>query len=184
MRYRIFYTITFLFSCLFTDGCVAVSKREYWRWTKIKLDTISTKPYVTYIDIHLIKEQGLLPLPLIGVETNRSKGYMLDIDLNTKSKQEYQRLDSIQYSISTLDNKLISAGVLPIRNGEVTIRWYSPGDYRAQCTTAPSISIGKQKQELKSNFIIYATAVDNQSKCIYIDNTNLRYYKPRIVSFF
>jgi hypothetical protein len=169
--------------CLLLTNCVAVSKRKSWMWRKLKSDTTST-PYVAFIEMNLLKEAVLIPTPIIMTEVNCSRNYLLDIDFHTEMKDEYKKLDSIKYSITTIGNDTISEGILPIKNGEFSIRSYSPGIYRAQCTTEASIYLGKQKQSLIGTFTIYATDSNGQPKTIDIDNVGLYYHRPKIMSFF
>ncbi|MBG8552239.1 hypothetical protein [Hymenobacter guriensis] len=175
--------ITLAISCLLLTDCVAISKRKSWMWRKSNPDTTST-PYVSFIEINLLKEVIWVPTPIIATEVNSSPDYLLDIDFHTETKNEYHKLDSIRYKIIASDNRTINEGVLPIKNGELSIRSYSPGIYRAQCTTKPSIRLGKQKQALNGTFTIYATGSNGQPKSIYINNIILNYYKPKIISFF
>ncbi|RSK42496.1 hypothetical protein [Hymenobacter perfusus] len=173
----------FLLLCLLLTNCVAVSKRKSWMWRKLKSDTTSD-PYVGFIEINLLKEVIWIPTPIIMTEVNCSRNYLLDIDFHTETKNEYRKLDSIRYSIITSDNRIVNEGVLPIKNGELSIRSYSPGIYRAQCTTEPSIHLGKQKQALNGTFTIYATDINGQPKAVHVTDVILNYYKPRIMSFF
>ncbi|PJJ59080.1 hypothetical protein CLV45_0493 [Hymenobacter chitinivorans DSM 11115] len=117
-------------------------------------------------------------------EINYSQNYLLDIDFHTDTINQYKSLDSIQYSISAPGNSVTQAGVLPIKNGKLSIRSYSPGIYRAQCTTEPRIQLGKQKQGLNGTFIIYATDINNQPKPVFINDISLAYHKPKLWGFF
>ncbi|MBD2715663.1 hypothetical protein KBK19_11505 [Microvirga sp. STR05] len=183
MKKRIITLFSFISLCLLLTNCVAVSKRKSWMWRKLKTDTTSI-PYVGFIEINLLKEVLWLPTPIIMTEVNCSRNYLLDIDFHTEERNVYNSLDSIRYSISSPNNRIIDAGVLPIKNGRFSIRSYSPGIYRAQCTTEPGIRLGKQKQELNGTFTIYATDSSGRAKSIYISNASLNYYKPKIMSFF
>ena len=183
VRKHVLTLFSFISLCLLLTNCVAVSKRKSWMWRKLKTDTTSD-PYVGFIEINLLKEAIWIPTPIIMAEVNCSRNYLLDIDFHTETRNEYSKLDSIRYSIYTSGNQIVSTGVLPIKNGEFRIRSYSPGIYRAQCATASSIPLGKQRNPLNGTFTIYATDSTGQPKAIHVTDVTLEYYKPRVGRFF
>jgi len=164
----------FLFS-----GCL-VSQRKSWAYTQLTSKTEITKPF---IKINLEKETLWLPLPLFVWEISCSRNYLLDIDFHTKDVM-YNHLDSISYKIRSVENLTLATGTLPIVNGELSRRLYSPEVHRAQCTTQPLIILGNQRQELTGDFVIYATDINNHKTTIPVDSVALHYFKARITSFF
>lgn len=180
MNKRILHIIILVVCGLLISGCVVVSQRKSWRYTRLLFKEEPAKPF---IEIDLKKPTFLLPLPIIMWEVSTAKNYLLDIDFHTKNI-EYKQLDSISYKIQTLDKQLLASGVLPIANGGLSERPYSPDVHRAQCTTQPLILLGNQRQELTGSFVIYATDINNQKALIPIDNIPLHYFKARIASFF
>lgn len=112
-----------------------------------------------------------------------TKNYVLTIDFYTKDVQ-YKRLDSIRYDISDEEKQAIASGTLPVLNGELSRRLYSPNVHRAQCTTQPDIVLGKQDGDLVGNFIIYATDLNNQPVSIAMNNRTLIDHKFSIGRLF
>lgn len=180
MNKRILYIIILVVYGVSITGCVAVSQLKSWRYRQLISKAEPTKPF---IEINLEKPAIWLPLPIIMWEVSTAKNYLLDIDFHTKNI-EYKQLDSISYKIQTPDKKLLASGVLPIVNGGLSKRSYSPDVHRAQCTTQPLIFLGNQRQELTGSFVIYATDINNQKALIPIDSIPLNYFKARIGSFF
>jgi hypothetical protein len=180
MPKRILSTILLFSYCFFLSSCVAISQRKSWRYRQYSSKTEPTNPF---IEIKLEKPVFWLPLPLIILEVSTAKSYLLALDFHTKNRV-YKQLDSISYKIQNSDKQLLAAGVLPIANGELSTRSYSPDVHRAQCTTQPLITLGNQRQELTGSFIIYATDINNQQAMIPMEGIALHYFKARIASFF
>ncbi|NVO86407.1 hypothetical protein [Hymenobacter terrestris] len=180
MTKRILYPLLLLVCGYSLNGCIAVRQRKSWQYRQLSSKTEPTAPF---IEINLEKPVIWLPLPLVLWEISTAKNYLLDIDFHTKNI-EYQRLDSIGYRIQNADKQLLASGILPIVNGELSERSYSPGRHRAQCTTRPLIVLGHQHQALTGSFVIYATDVNNRKALIPVEDVALHYFKARIGSFF
>ena len=180
MPRRISWPTLLLVYGFFSSGCVLVSQRKSWQYTQLIPKTEQAKPF---IQINLEKPTIPLPLPIIMWEISTAKRYCFDIDFLTKNRQ-YQRLDSIGFALYTPDKQLVASGVLPIVNGELSYRPYSPDVHRAQCQTSPRIALGNQRQELTGTFVLYATDLNNQRALIPLDGVALHYFKARIASFF
>ena len=180
MTTRVLCIILLFIYCFHTSSCVAIRQPKSWRHRQLISKMEPTKPF---IEINLQKSIIWLPLPIIMWEVSTTKGYLLDIDFHTKNR-EYKQLDSVSYRIQKSDKQVLAAGILPIINGYISKRSYSPDVYRAQCMTQPLILLGNQHQELTGTFVIYATDINNQKVLIPIEDINLHYFKGRIISFF
>ncbi|UOR07300.1 hypothetical protein MUN82_09410 [Hymenobacter aerilatus] len=180
MNTRILHSILLLIYCFYISSCVAVRQPKSWRYRQLGSETESTRPF---IGINLKKSTTLLPIPLIIWEVGSSRNYLLDIDFHTENI-EYKQLDSIRYEIQNLDKEVLASGTLPIINGELSRRSYSPEVHRAQCTTQPIIALGNQRQELIGTFTIYATDAKGQKALVLVESVALHYFKARFGSFF
>ena len=173
--------IVLLFCCFLMSSCLV--KMPYKIHRQLLSKTDDSQPF---IEIVLEKPVfwGPIPVDLKGLKKiKHTKKYVLTIDFHTKDIQ-YKRLDSIRYEISDEEKQAIASGTLPILYGELSQRPYSPEVHRAQCTTQPGIVLGKQGGNLVSNFIIYATDVNNQSVSIVMNNRTLIDHKFSIGRLF
>lgn len=162
--------IVLLAHCFLVSSCLV--KMPYKSHMQLPSKTDETQ---LFIEIVLEKPVFWGPVPddFEGFKKMKyNNNYVLRIDFHTK-EVEYKRLDSICYEISDERKRAIASGTLPILSGELSRRPYSPEVHRAQCTTQPGIVLGKQNGDLVSNFIIYATDVNNQPMSIAMNNRTL-----------
>lgn len=192
MNKRSVAVICLLIHGFLVGGCIAVSRRKSWSYVQW---LTSAEPNSPFIRMALRKSTFALPLPIMMWEVSNSKGYLLDIDFHTKVAQ-YKRLDSISYSIQSVDRKILAVGTLPILKGVLSWPTYTPDTlrpdfpkgvhyspvHRTICSTKPLIKLGNQRQELIGSFVLYATDVNNQQVLIQKDAVALHYYKARIGS--
>ena len=164
--------------CLLMSSCLVTL--PYKSHTQLLSKTDETQPF---IEIALEKPVFWLPIPNDLKKIKYTKNYMLTIDFHTKNI-EYKRLDSIRYEISNGEKQAIVSGILPILNGELSRRPYSPEVHRAQCTTQPNIVLKQQRKNLVSNFVIYATDANNQTVSIAMSNRALIDHRFRIGRLF
>ena len=178
MKLTLLKEIVFLVCCVLMSSCLIRLPYKSHRQLPSKTDATQL-----FIEIVLEKPVFWLPVPYNLKKVKYSKNYLLDIDFHTK-QVEYKRLDSIRYEISNEEKQAIASGTLPIINGELSRRSYSPEVHRAQCTTQPDIVLRKQGGDLVSNFIIYATNINNQPVSIAMSNRTLIDHKFRIGRLF
>ena len=170
--------IVLLAHCFLMSGCLI--KTPYRSHIQLPSKTDETQ---LFIEIVLEKPGFWLSEYDGNMKIKHTKNYMLAIDFHTKDVK-YKCLDSIYYEISNEAKQAISSGTLPILNGKLSRRSYSPEVHRTQCTTAPDVVFGKQRGDLTSNFIIYGTDVNNQPVAIAMNNRTLTDHKFSIGRLF
>lgn len=151
-----------------------------------------------------------IPTPIMMFEINTTSNYRIEINFAIK-EYLYKRLDSLTYTLQAIDNKTLASGSLPLMNGEIQNKgklrhnsltdsiYVAVSNGKAKTTyfdsivfysgvkeyivTLPRILLQKHKQDLKGDFVIYATDINNKTKQITLKNIFLEYYEPRIITF-
>lgn len=177
-------SLSWLFLCVFSSSCVVGRKPKSWHYAQIPVNR-AIKP-VILLDL----QKNILPIgvPLVLWETG-GKQYQLSLDFLT-STAEYQRFDSIQYQIRTVESQLLATGTLPFRDGKLKQVPMEPSlpslpeSHLIRCTTPTRITLGKQRQSLRGTFLIYALDRNGQPALVSLDTVSLHYQKAKLGSFF
>lgn len=139
------------------SGCVAFRETKRWDFQQHQ-ESGNPRPSV---EITMMRPGLYLSLPLVGWEVRGDKRYKLRLDVHTWDVV-HDRLDSVGYRFWVHPHQVLAPGTLPVVNGPVNRREYSPGAvsrreyspdlYRTQCETPARIVLPNLNQPLNGTF--------------------------------